>query len=240
MLAAHPDDEAVGAAGWLAEHRGRLAVVFLTDGVPQQAACMAPGFSDRQVYKAVRRSEARAACATLCPAAGLYFAPFGDQILHRSLAAASRWLEDTLRKVAPEALLCPAFEAGHPDHDAASLLGSLAAARWGVPAWEYALYTVWDGQLLRQQFPGSDGFRRQLPRPLARRKRAALALYRSQQRTLAEFDAAVEAIRPMPDHDYTRPARGEAVYERWGWPIRSAEVSAALRHHLAACLVCAS
>lgn len=62
VVAAHPDDETIGAAGLLLR-AGRAAVVHLTDGAPRDPALRPEGEHDRQAYARRRRAEALAALA---------------------------------------------------------------------------------------------------------------------------------------------------------------------------------
>ena len=61
LLAAHPDDETIGASVLLAKHP-QAHVVYLTDGAPQDAKFWSPdAHGSRQEYAAMRRAEAQRA-----------------------------------------------------------------------------------------------------------------------------------------------------------------------------------
>jgi LmbE family N-acetylglucosaminyl deacetylase len=227
IVAAHPDDAVLGAGAWAAASTGSLAVAFLTDGVPAEPQYFAPGFNDPKRYRATRRGEAREAWRRLRPDAQLHFGTVTDQTLAFHLPAAGAWINALLAIVRPQRVLVPAFEGGHPDHDAANRLLAVHAAHLDV--WEYALYSVWHGVMLRQAFPDGSGRRPATPAAAYAAKRHALAAYRSQRATLASCGAAAEALRPLPRHDYGQPARDEpCVYERWGWPWRARDIATAL------------
>ncbi|MGH9486294.1 MAG: PIG-L deacetylase family protein [Terriglobales bacterium] len=221
LIAAHPDDEAIGAMGYTLATGAAARIVFLTDGAPA-ARFRPPQFTVRRQYRRLRKAEARLAWRGFAHVR-LGFAPFPDQALALHLDAAAAWLERQIAPAMPELVLAPAFEGGHPDHDAANVLAAVIARPLGIPVWEYALYTARDGAILRQCFPDAPQWTRQLSPALALAKQRALGAYVSQRGTLAAFDCAREALRPLPAYDYSRPpGRGPTVYEMWGWPWRAA------------------
>lgn len=224
VLAAHADDETIGAFGYLYGRRGALTLAFLTDGAPH-ARWRPSGFSRRE-YRSIRRAEARAVWHEVDPGARLWFAPFADQQLAFRLQEAATWLRPLADELRPDLILAPAFEGGHPDHDAANLLACALGRELHTAVSEYALYTAHQGQICRQQFPAEPQWRRRLRPAAAAAKRAALNGYGSQARTLADVSAEHEALRPLPRHDYGRPALSErAVYELWGWPWSAVDMA---------------
>src|SRR5438105_472156 len=63
FVAAHPDDEVIGAGDRIARTAG-AAIVHVTDGAPRDLAdARALGFATRDEYAAARRREAEAALA---------------------------------------------------------------------------------------------------------------------------------------------------------------------------------
>lgn len=125
LLAAHPDDESLGAGGVLALHAragGRAAVAFATDGE-------AGGAPRGPALAARRRFEARAACRRLgvdCEFWGL-----ADGGLSRETRLAA-FVAEAVGRRRPVLLLRPAVDDPHPDHRA---LGR-AAARFPGLAYE--------------------------------------------------------------------------------------------------------
>jgi LmbE family N-acetylglucosaminyl deacetylase len=229
ILAAHPDDEAVGVWGWVQQHPGPITVAYLTDGAPRDARWRAPaghgGRTSRLAYKQERRREAKAAWRGF-PQARLAFSNVLDQELSHRLAPAEAWLRHIAEQTRPQLILAPAFEGGHPDHDAANLLAARLSRRLGLEAWEYALYTTRAGAMVRQHFPEAPEWSVTLRGSPAAAKQAALALYASQRATLAPFDAHREALRPLPRHNYRRRPCAPCVYELWGWPWSGEEIAA--------------
>lgn len=70
---------------------------------------------------------------------------FPDGRLHRHLLPAKRAVAELLAALGrPVELWLPAWEGGHPDHDAAHALGRSIAREAGASAWQYPLYRAAD------------------------------------------------------------------------------------------------
>ena len=131
FLLAHQDDEYF-VAPLLAEDPANARCVFLTMGDFHGTSC------------AVRNAESRRALRSLGLADGqIVFAgeklrvPDNDLASH--LPSVFAWLNAEC--AGAKAIFAPAYEGGHPDHDAACLLGyALAARAGGVPLLEFAAY----------------------------------------------------------------------------------------------------
>lgn len=232
VLAAHPDDEAVGC-GLLLQRAAEPAVAYLTDGAPRD-----PRFwqgRTREQYAEVRRGEAQAAMA-LASARVFFCEGVADQELFRQLEAAQRWLDGLVAGLRPTALLAPAFEGGHPDHDAANLLAFVAAERAAVPAWEFPCYhRSVDGALVHQAFRTPSGAEVTLAPAAGEwdRKLRIYAAYESQREVLQHFTAQTEQFRPLAAYRYDAPPHpGVLNYEAWDWGMTGSEVAEAFARHL--------
>lgn len=239
VVAAHPDDEAIGAGGLLARSRG-AHVAFLSDGAPRGRALWARGLdvASPAEYAAVRAREAAVALGHL-GVAPERTARLGarDQEVARALAPLAARLAELVVELRPEVVVTHPYEGGHPDHDAAAFVTwaalELARAR-GIraAAAEMTSYHAPAGRLVIGAFlPGSSAEERALALSAAERERktAALAAYVSQRDTLAPFrpPAPVERLRTAPRYDFTRPPHaGPLHYERLGWALTGAQVCA--------------
>jgi LmbE family N-acetylglucosaminyl deacetylase len=231
VLVAHPDDEA-GGCGVLLQRIAEPIVVFATDGAPNDHWFWTPHPS-RAEYAAVRRAEARAALDSI-GVRNHCFLPdrhpdCGDQRLYRALPAALQGVVRAVLDFRPQALLVPAFEGGHPDHDACNFLGFVAGNRFGIPVWEMPLYhRLSSGPLCCQQFLRANGSERVL-RPRRgewERKRQMLACYTSQPALPRFVPSTTERYRPLAQYDYSRPPHdGMLNYEAWHWPMSGTEVA---------------
>lgn len=131
FLLAHQDDEYF-VAPLLAEDPSNARCVFLTMGDFHGTSCT------------VRNAESRRALRSLGVAdEQIVFAgeklrvPDNDLASH--LPSVSAWLDAECGNV--KTIFAPAYEGGHPDHDAACLLGHAFAARsGGIPVLEFAAY----------------------------------------------------------------------------------------------------
>ncbi|HEY0477044.1 MAG TPA: PIG-L family deacetylase [Kofleriaceae bacterium] len=213
IVAAHPDDETIGASALMAANDDIL-VVHVTDGAPRSSRWWPAGWTDRDAYARERDHEARRAL-TIVGAARTALG-FEDQatvfVLGELVAALSR----ELARWQPDAIVSHAYEGGHPDHDAVACAVAHAAA--SVPVFEMALYHGATGALCAGEFLGPPlGLRHVLTAPQRERKRAMLAQYRSQQATLSPFlELAHECYRRAPAYDFSRPPHGGPLqYERW-------------------------
>lgn len=182
VLAAHPDDEVLGAGGLLrrvAASGAHLTVVWATDG---EAAVPAAAEADRRALAIVRRTEASAALQLLQvePMRTCWLGLPDGRLTQLSLR-----LEDLLRPVVAGADLVLATWRGdgHPDHDA---LGRAAART--VPAERLLEYPVWGWHQRRVEDPDWRWARATML-PLAP------ADIRSKQRAIA---AHVSQVEPTP------------------------------------------
>ena len=226
LLAPHPDDEVVGFATLVARHRaagGRVAVLFLTEGVPP-AELLWPWERRRRAARVARRqAEAEAACDRL-GAEIVAFRPLPCRRLKDDLPTARTAVAAAVAGTGAGSLWVPAYEGGHQDHDAANCLAARFAAA-GLPVWEAPLYSFAGGRLRRQEFltpPHQPGVVIRLSPAERRAKRDLLALYASERANLRQVGLEREALGPLPCHDYSQPPHpGRCFYQRYHWvPFR--------------------
>lgn len=116
VLAAHPDDETLGAGGMLAKNAPRAEAIRIwiaTDGAGQEGVRQGEG----SAYTERRREEARRAARALgldSPA----FGPFADRELARRSADLESAVSVLIEEARPDLVLCPSPVEIHPDHRA--------------------------------------------------------------------------------------------------------------------------
>ncbi len=226
VVAAHPDDEAAGAASLLLRARG-AAVVHLTDGAPRESRLWGVAVPDRSRYAELRRAEARAALAEAGVTPDRIFALGAvDQEAVEVLAPLARELAAILEALEPRLVVSHPLEGGHPDHDAAAVavraavaLLALRGAR--VPRLaEMTSYHLEEGALVTGRFlPGSArGIRHRLTLAEREVKRRMLERHASQRQVLAMFRLDEEAFRLAPPISLAaRPHPAPLHYETRGW-----------------------
>lgn len=117
-LAAHPDDEVLGAGGVLALAAGRgssIRVWIATDGTAQEGAPE----GGTAAYGELRREEARRAARALGVPPPV-FGGMADRTLAESGDALDRSISAEIADFEPDLVLCPSPAEIHPDHRALS------------------------------------------------------------------------------------------------------------------------
>lgn len=225
VIAAHPDDEVVGATSLLLRAE-RAAVVHVTDGAPRDPAHR-PGHPDRTAYARLRRREALAALAVAGVAPGDAIAlPAVDQEAVDALAPLARELAALVASRSPRLVVTHAYEGGHPDHDATALATRAALVLLrrrtgdGPRLLEMTGYHLDGGRLVTGAFTGGG------PRAVHHRlrpgereaKRRMLDAHGSQRAVLSMFGVDEERFRVAPPvWPWARPHAGTLHYELRGW-----------------------
>ena len=141
VLAAHPDDETLGAGGLIATLASRGAAVDVVVATAGEASHPdSPTFTPEELAR-VRRRELTAAVAELAPGAAVHFLDLPDGALeeHRSkLDAALAAVVGTTTE--HTVLVAPWRTDGHTDHDAAGRAAAGLARTLGLPLLEYPIW----------------------------------------------------------------------------------------------------
>lgn len=226
VLAAHPDDETIGASILLARCN-QPKVVYLTDGAPRNAKLWPPEFhGSREEYARFRCVEAETALAH-CGISPQQIEWLGGLDQEAIVEVAS--LVEQLTKVAvnykPNVLVTHSYEGGHPDHDAAALIASLALSRFSHDCLllEMTSYHVSDRHWVTGEFLNADSLSEcmfELSAEDRARKQAMFNAYASQKLVLSSFSFDCERLRPAPAYDFAAPPHEERLwYEILGWEM---------------------
>lgn len=229
VVAAHPDDETVGAGVQLCRLGGAARVVHLTDGAPRHGDdAREAGFGTREEYAAERRRELVAALEVAgVPAEATACLGYADQEATSHLPEAARRVREEVERHRPRLVLAPAYEGGHPDHDAAAFAAAAActlARRARSPhdalLAEYPLYHAGPDGPWEPGFLPAAGTEVSLVLSPGEeeRKRRMVACFASQRRVLERLACDRERFRCEPAHDFTRPPHpGVLQYESFPW-----------------------
>ncbi len=228
VLAAHPDDETIGASALLARSHNPL-VIYLTDGAPRDSKLWSPDFNgSREGYAALRREEAQGALSHAGVTGGqiLYLGAV-DQEAAFQVGELVRRLAELLNEHRPDMLITHPYEGGHPDHDTAALVARVALTSFvdgSAPVLvEMTSYHASDEQCVTGEFLDSDAANEvclQLSAVDRDQKRKMLDAYASQHLVLSAFDTTQERWRKAPECDFAQPPHaGKLWYECMGWPM---------------------
>jgi LmbE family N-acetylglucosaminyl deacetylase len=229
IVAAHPDDEILGAGIWLHRHPAfDRYVVHLTDGSPRDMQdARAAGMSSRLAYAATRRRELKDALAIAgVPAGNCYRCDFTDKEAYLHLPELVAKLDSLIEELRPSIVISPAYEGGHPDHDAAAFTVA-TIRRFGRPFrhFEFSLYHAGErGEMVTGEFLPTDPPQEEEVLALSpvehKIKSRMLHCFRTQGHVLRQFRVDYERFRESPAYDFSQPPHsGPLLYERWGWGI---------------------
>ena len=139
VVAAHPDDESLGAGGLMARAASLgvpIMVVVATNGDASHPN--SPTMS-RQALAELRQTELRAAVTFVAPRADVVFLNLPDGKLAEHSAALQAQLDGL--ELAPGALMvAPWREDGHGDHDVAGVIAAQVARASGAQILEYPIW----------------------------------------------------------------------------------------------------
>lgn len=228
LVAAHPDDEMVGAATRLPRFEA-IGFVHVTDGAPRNLSdARNAGFATREDYAQARARELDRALAEAGQSGAPRFAlGAADQESAFRLASLARRLADILASFAPEIVLTHPYEGGHPDHDSTAFIAHAACAlavragRTPPALIEMASYHAGPGHPVFGDFlPRDDAPATEIRLDAAGRalRRHLLGCHESQRRTLSAVPDDVERFRPAPAYVFSEPPHpGTLHYEIYDW-----------------------
>jgi LmbE family N-acetylglucosaminyl deacetylase len=229
LVAAHPDDETIGAGG-LFIRRKNFRIVHVTDGSPLDPSdALAAGCSTRVSYAEIRRKEAVDALASVgIGEDAITNLGLTDQRASFHLRELSELLRGLVERIRPEIVLTHSYEGGHPDHDSVAFACHMAQricrpeARFQLC--EFTGYHAGNDGMEVYEFLRADAYEEYIYRlsPEERElKTRMIKKFSTQARTLQPFSSPeVERFRVAPQYDFTRPPHeGKLWYENFNWGV---------------------
>ncbi len=200
VIAAHPDDETLGAGGLIAaaaRHGIDVVVLIASDGEGSHPQSRTITSSD---LARERRAEAERAIRVLDPSARVDFLGYPDGRLHEHIEDLARSIASEVADAArsgpggePVWLVAPLLTDGHPDHEACAIAARSIDRPASVRYWEYPIW-YWHWATPPDAGLGLAGGRRFELDVLAQAtKRGAVDCYSSQSSDLSP-DPGDEAI----------------------------------------------
>jgi LmbE family N-acetylglucosaminyl deacetylase len=215
LVAAHPDDEMVGAGARLRRWTN-VGFLHVTDGAPRDMKdARESGFASREDYAQARREEFHKALGLLniSPSAEIAL-DFVDQETTAHLPEVAAQLQTALMDLKPDVVVTHPYEGGHPDHDSTAwavaaacdrlkLDGQAAPLVVEMTSYHNGMYGMVAGEFLpdgntlvvgHELTPEECAFKRRL-----------YACFKTQQRTLRWFPIENESFRIAPRYNFSRP-----------------------------------
>lgn len=229
LIAAHPDDETIGA-GVLLRRRNNFRVVHVTEGSPSDPKdAVAAGCPSREAYAEARRNEVVEAMAMAgIPSDAITNLEFTDQQVAFHLKELTRRIAGIIDQVKPDIVLTHAYEGGHPDHDSVAFACHLAHRMRGIEtAFALCEFTGYhmgkEGMEISRFLAGDeDGLFTYCLSPEEQEfKIRMINKFTTQARTLEPFlRPELETFRIAPHHNFTRPPHeGKLWYENFEWGV---------------------
>ena len=239
VLAAHPDDEVIGASALLSRFPNST-VVFLTDGATRDPCFWTGGpYTSREEYAGTRRDEAARALALagISREQILWLGGIDQEAILEVRSLAERF-QSILAEHSPDAVITHPYEGGHPDHDAAALIARAAVSATGDHApdlVEMTSYHARRGRCVTGEFLDHSTSRAErafvldhllellLVEEEQQRKRHMFAAYSSQRLVLENFTTEREQFREAKEYDFAKPPHIDKLwYECMQWPMTGA------------------
>lgn len=196
VVAAHPDDESLGAGGLIATaHAAGIPVTVIVATAGEHSHPQSQTFTPRTL-SAVRRIEVVRAIDALAPGASVQLLGLQDGGLRHSIEAITRAIGACIAGRSGVLVVSPWRGDGHPDHTAAAEAAAQAAATAGATLLEYPIWGWHWASPDSPEWPWSAVRTIALGRDAVEAKAAALELHRSQTEPLSDAPGDEAIVSP--------------------------------------------
>jgi LmbE family N-acetylglucosaminyl deacetylase len=207
VVAAHPDDEALGAGGLVAAAAAAGAAVTVAIATDGEASHPDSPTRTPQQLSRIRRREARDAVAALAEGspAGIRLELLG--LPDGGLADSRDALAASLGRIGsrPDIVVAPWIGDRHPDHAAAASAAAQLADRIGAELWQYPIWAWHWAEPAAADLPRGRARILPLDGPAQAAKANAIACYVSQHSPLSERPGDEAIVSPAMLAHFDRP-----------------------------------
>lgn len=223
LVAAHPDDEVIGAGSRL-PLLPEWTLVHVTDGAPRDMYdARRYGFQTREDYASARSRELECALQAGQVAAESICLGIVDQEASTNLRTVSLELRALIAERQPQLILTHPYEGGHPDHDgtAFAVHAAVQLCQSQAALYEFTSYHSYHGVFRAGEFLSdslSSVLTFELDSVQQKQKARMLACFLTQQEIVAQFGTNKERFRAAPAYNFSEPPHeGTLYYEQFKW-----------------------
>jgi LmbE family N-acetylglucosaminyl deacetylase len=230
FIAAHPDDEILGA-GTLLTLIKEPSFLHTTNGAPEDKVdSINAGYYNLEDYSEARRAEFREALikGSIFPHS-CYYLQIPDQGSIYRLEELIYGIAAVLNEINPDIVFTHPYEGGHPDHDTTAfavhyILKYFQKRNLFTPLlYEFTSYFNNEGQMTAGEFiPGSYELSTLVLNERQRKlKEIMLRQFQTQQSSIDSFPLIKESYRKAPEYNFLLPPHiGKLYYEHFNLGVK--------------------
>lgn len=218
VVAAHPDDESLGAGGLMAmAHAAGIPVTVIVATLGEHSHPDSPTLSPTELA-ALRRVEVVRAIDELAPGSAVHLLGLRDGCLRENVEPLRRAVAAAIDEGEGVLIASPWRGDGHPDHTAAGDAAAAAAETSGATHLEYPIWGWHQSAPDSKEWPWARVRTLPLGQKEVARKITALELHRSQTEPLSDLPGDEAIVSPMFSEHFHRDFETFFVSEKEARP----------------------